>query len=58
MLTKKKKYISTKKVPIIAGGKSTGMKLKKVGYYVIEFTYDSPQKDRLISERTIKRVIY
>jgi adenylate kinase len=50
------KTIKTKKVPVIAGmpflGKST--KLQKVGYDIIEFTYNL--HGQLIAEKRIKRV--
>jgi hypothetical protein len=56
LITKKEKQ----RFPIIAGKKYS--KLKKVGYKVIEFTYDvnpDVKSDKmLINEREIKRVIY
>jgi hypothetical protein len=55
----------TKKVPIMAGMpflNPTDMKIRKVGYKLIEFTYDVnpdyPDDKMLIRQREIKRKIY
>jgi len=56
----------TQKFPIVAGmrmtnGKVTDYKMRKIGYKVIEFTYDInpqfPDDKMLISQKEIKRVI-
>lgn len=33
-------------------------KIREVGYKIILFIYDSPEKDRLTGEKEIKRVFY
>ena len=55
----------TKKVPIMAGmsfSNPTDMKIRKVGYKLIEFTYDVnpdyPEDKMLIKQREVKRKIY
>ena len=58
-------YTETKKVPIIASGKfnvgngTTGsLKLREVGYYLVELTYDRPDYNEFISSKKIKTVFY
>ena len=55
----------TKKVPIMAGmpfSNPKDMKIRKVGYKLIEFTYDVnpdyPEDKMLIKQREVKRKIY
>ena len=45
-----------KRFPVFAGKAQD--KIKKVGYEIIEFTFDTEEMDCLISEKVIKRVIY
>ena len=46
----------TKRFPIMAGKSQS--KIKKIGYKIVEFTFDSEEMDCLISEKEIKRVIF
>jgi hypothetical protein len=55
-----KTYTTTKRFPIIAGMPLNGQgsnKLQEVGYYIKKFIYDSPEKDYLIGEKEVKRVL-
>lgn len=46
----------TKKYPIMAGKERS--KIKKIGYKIMEFTFDSKDMDCLIQEKEIKRIIF
>jgi hypothetical protein len=46
-----------KKIFPIMAGKAQD-KIKKIGYKIVEFTFDSEEMDCLISEKEIKRVIF
>lgn len=55
-----KTYKTRKNFPIYAGMENgkTADRIHKVGVKTIEFTYDSAEKDCLIAEKEVKRIIY
>lgn len=52
-------YIDSKKIPIKAGMpfKSNDYKIRTIGYKIVRFYFDSEEKDCLIGEEEINRVI-
>lgn len=62
MITIRTEFFTDVKTPIIAGmefsnGKTKNNKLHKVGYETTRLYFDTPEKDCLIGEERIKRVI-
>jgi hypothetical protein len=59
-ISKLKEVLEMKRIkkifPIMAG--KTQDKIKKIGYKIVEFSFDSEEMDCLISEKEIKRVIF